>query len=105
MVRNATCLDAVFLFIVLESFFTQVANWTKKHCYQDWVVERFGNDKDGNAEKRMHFVDVPPFDGAFHYPGHRHRADKEKKKIHDHGGFCHVLGGNANSSRHTLRRR
>jgi len=64
-----------------------VAKWTKRFCYQDWVVERFGNNRDGKAKKQRHLVDVPPFDGSVPYPGRRHRADKEKKQYTITAGF------------------
>ena len=77
----------MFVFIVTESIFTQVAKLMKKFWYQDWVVERFRSNQDGETKKTSNFVDVPPFDGSVPYPGSRYWADKEKKKSNVTAGF------------------
>ena len=45
--RSTQSLIDIFLFMVPWSFFSQVAKWTHKFCYDDWVVEKFGKDHDG----------------------------------------------------------
>ena len=70
------------------TFFSQVAKWTHKYCYEDWVVESFGKDRDGDAKRVRHFEDVPAqIERGVPYPGRRHRADKEKKKYTITTGF------------------
>ena len=54
--RSAKSLACIFFSMVPLSFFVRVAEWTKKYCYEDWVVEKFGNDRDGKTKKRRHFV-------------------------------------------------
>lgn len=76
VIRAADSLAAVFQFMVPLTFWIQVAEWSNKYCYEDWVAERFGKDRDGNKKKRRHFVDVPS-----NVKDKRHCADKEKKKF------------------------
>ena len=73
--RNAQSLACIFLFIVPMAFFEQVANWTAKFSYKDWVVEKFSTDRDGKQKKRRHFVAVPSKTGRRITPGRGHRAD------------------------------
>ena len=79
--RTADSLATLFMFIVPLSFFVQVAKWTEKYCYKDWVVESFGKKRDGETKKVRHFVDIPATLDHSTYPGRRHRADNEKKKF------------------------
>jgi len=69
------------------SFFEQVATWTKNSCYEDWVVEKFASDRDGNPKKRRHFVEVPAKTGRHITPGRRQCADKETKQYIVTAGF------------------
>ena len=86
--RTTKSLLSLFLFMVSLTFFSQVAKWTHKYCYEDWVVESFGKDRDGDAKRIRHFEDVPAqIERGFPYPGRRHRADKEKKKYTITTGF------------------
>jgi len=41
------------------AFFDQVAKFTKKYCYEDWVVEKFGKDSDGTTKNLRHFSKHP----------------------------------------------
>jgi hypothetical protein len=99
VVRTADSLAAIFLFMVPISFFDKVAAYTTKFCYEDWVVEKFGTDRDGVQKKRRHFEQVPEKLGRRPYPGRRHRADKEHKKFNITSGFvlcwiaCLILQG------------
>jgi hypothetical protein len=86
--RTTKSLASMFLFMVPLAFFSQVAKWTHKFCYEDWVVEKIGTDRDGGTKKRRHFVDVPAqIEPGVAYPERRHRADKEKKKFSITKGF------------------
>ena len=78
VIRDAQSLACIFLFIAPMAFFEQLATWTAKFCYKDWVVETFCTDCDGKQKKRRHFVAVPSMSGRRITPGRRHRADKEK---------------------------
>ena len=81
-VRTCHNIADIFLFILPITFFAQVARWTNKYCYEDWVIEKYGNDRDGNQKKRRHFVECD-----CKTPGRRHRADKEKKRYIITPGF------------------
>ena len=59
VMRDAQSLACIFLFIVPNTFFEQVATWTAKFSYKDWVVETFSTDRDGKQKKMRHFVEVP----------------------------------------------
>ena len=87
VVRTADSLTSLFLFILPLSFFQEVAKLSNKYAYLDWVVEKWGKNRDGDTKKRSHFEDVPAKQGSKAYPGGRHRADKEKKKYKITPGF------------------
>jgi len=87
VIRSTDSLAAIFMFMVPLTFFTRVAQFTDKFCYKDWVIEKFGKDRDGDKKKRRHFVHVPAKQGRHTTPGRRHRADKEKKKYNITAGF------------------
>ena len=70
-----------------NTFFEQVATWTAKFSYKDWVVEKFSTDRDGKQKKRRHFVAVPAKTGRRITPGRQHRANKEKKQYNVTAGF------------------
>ena len=59
VVQSSDSLAAIFMFIVPLTFFARVAQFTEKFCYKDWVIEKFGKDRDGGQKKLRHFVDVP----------------------------------------------
>ena len=102
VIRSTDSLAAIFMFMVPLTFFTRVAQFTDKFCYKDWVIEKFGKDRDGDEKKRRHFVHVPAKQGRHTTPGRRHRADKEKKKIQYHRRVCYLLGCRAHSPGCTL---
>jgi len=78
--RTASILADLLLFIVPLTFFQAVAKYTKKYCYQDWVVEKFAKRRDGSTKEVRHFIDVPRNLHGTPYTGRRHRANKERKK-------------------------
>ena len=101
VIRYVKSLACISLFMVPLSFFEQVATWTKKFCYKDWVVEKFASNQDGNQKKRRHFVEVPAKTGRNITPGRRHRADKEKT-IHCDSRIRFVLDCDANLAGRTI---
>ena len=62
------------------SFFILVAKMTNKYCYEDWVVEKKAQDRDGMEKKSAHSEDVPPLLPGTRekYPGRRHFVEKKK---------------------------
>ena len=79
---------SLFLFILPLTFFDKVAELTHKYCYEDWVVETVGTDRDGNPKKRTYLKPAPPLETGERRPKrHRHRGDKEKKKYKITTGF------------------
>jgi hypothetical protein len=79
-----------------------VAQFTDQFCYKDWVIEKFGKDRDGDKKKRRHFVHVPAKQGRHTTPGRRHRADKEKKNTISPPGLLFVGLPRLFSRVHTL---
>ena len=76
--RNAVSLACMFFAVLPWSFFVLVAQRTQKYAYEDWVVEKYGEDRDGNPRKKYHLEPC-----AAESPGCRHRADnfiKHNKK-------------------------
>jgi hypothetical protein len=78
--RTASTLADLLICIVPLTLFQAVAKYTKKYCYQDWVVEKFAKRRDGSTKEVWHFMDVPQNSHSTPYPGRRHRTDKERKK-------------------------
>ena len=78
--RAAQNLATLFFFILPMSFFIQVAMLSDKYCYTDWVVEKFGKDRDGNRKKRRYFEDLTATQ-APRERDKRHRGDKDKEKF------------------------
>ena len=86
--RQATCLATLLFFIIPLAFFQQVAAWSHKYCYVDWVEPKLGHDRDGNRKKRRYLKPVPPLKrGQRRDKRHRHRGDKERKKFKITPGF------------------
>ena len=52
--RNAVSLACMFFAVLPWSFFVLVAQRTQKYAYEDWVVEKYGEDRDGNPRKKYH---------------------------------------------------
>ena len=40
-------------------FSSEVAKWTHKYWYTDWVVEKTGKDRDGNNKQKKCYSDCP----------------------------------------------
>ena len=72
-------MPCIFLFMVPLAFSEQVVTWTKKFCYEDWVVEKIASDQDSKPKTRRHFVEVPEKTGQCITMGRRHRDNKETK--------------------------
>jgi len=88
IVRTATNLATIFFFILPLLFFEKVAKWSTKYAYEDWVVEKYANDRDGNKKKVRHFEEAPEVAaGERRAKRHRHRADKEKEQFTITTGF------------------
>ena len=86
--RTATNLASVFFFIVPLISFRKVATWTDKYAYKDWVIEKHGNDRDGNKKKVGHFEEAPQLVTKLRRKQkHRHRDNKEKQKFVISTGF------------------
>ena len=87
--RTVSSLTNLFLFIVPLSFFKHVPKCTKKYCYDDWVVEKYAKqrDGDGDTKKTLHFFDVPEKLAGRPCPDQRHQGDNEKKKFCITSGF------------------
>ena len=77
-VKAAKTLADIFLFIVPLTFFVKVAFYTKKYCYDDWVEQKIGKDRDGHDKKKPYFVDC-----TADTPGARHREDTTINKKYD----------------------
>ena len=92
----------IFLAIVPLSFFVNVARLTRKYCYEDWVVEKMANDRDGKRKKKPYFKDVPPKTDGVDTPGRRHRANEEAKKYKITPGYVMVWIANSSSKVHIL---
>ena len=60
---------------------------TQIYCYKDWVVEKFGQGRDGDRNRKKYFANVPPKNNGFNYPGRLHRADKEQRKFNITPGY------------------
>lgn len=56
----------------------KVAFYTKKYCYEDWVEQKIGKDRDGHDKKKPYFVDC-----TADTPGARHREDITTNKKYD----------------------
>ena len=91
--RKSISLANIFLVIIPMSFFHRVAETTNKYCYQDWVVEKERNDRDGNKMKTKYYQDCSDKIDGHPTPGRRHRADNEVKKYEVTAGFvlCSLL--------------
>ena len=57
---TAVDLAALFFKILPLSFWETIVTLSNKFCYTDWVVEKFGKDRDGNCKKVRYFEDVRP---------------------------------------------
>ena len=55
IVRQAETLACIFLALIPMSFFVQVANYSQRYAYTDWVIAKLGTDRDGNPRKKEHF--------------------------------------------------
>eukprot|EP00984_Skeletonema_dohrnii_P004810 scaffold1689_cov99-Skeletonema_dohrnii-CCMP3373.AAC.1 len=75
IVRGAESLACIFLAIIPLTFWTQVAEWSDKYYYKDFVVETTAHDRDGNEKKQKYLKNC-----SKDTPGARHRGDKEKVK-------------------------
>ena len=62
------------------AFVSKIAKLTSDYCYNDWVLEKTGHDRDGNPKVESHFVDYPTHTGVKATPGRQHYTDKEKPK-------------------------
>jgi len=80
-----TPLIKLFFLILPLAFFEKVAVWSSKYCYEDWVVEKTGKDRD-NIKKKVRYFEPVPTD-ASRESHHRHRGDKEKEKFKITTGF------------------
>ena len=58
-------------------FWREVARLSTKYYCKDWVVEKIGEDRDGNKKKIRYFEDVLP-NKVRSTKNKRHRVDKEK---------------------------
>ena len=74
VVKSPYSLAVIFLFIVHVTFFDQVVMYINKYCYDDWVVENFGKERDGAQKERRHFEQAPEKLDRHVYPGHLHCA-------------------------------
>ena len=59
VVRTATNLATIFLFILPLNFFEKISQWTEKYAYKAWVIEKVGNNRDRNKKQVQHFEDAP----------------------------------------------
>ena len=67
--------------IIPLAFFVKVANMTHIYFYKDWVVENFGQGRDGDWNRKKYFANIPPKKNGVNYPGQRHRTDKDQRKF------------------------
>ena len=84
--RTAVDLAAIFFKILSLLLWETIATLSNKFCYKDWVVEKFGKDRDGNRKKVRYFEDVRP-NLVQSTRNKRHRGDKDKKKFKIKTGF------------------
>ena len=75
VVRNATTLACIFLFIVPMAFITKVVEFNQA----DWVVEKTGKERDGKMKKKIYLVGCKE-----ETPGSRHYSDNKKRKYKSH---------------------
>ena len=82
VMRTATNLATILLFVLPLLFFQKVTKWSEKYVYGDWMIEKYGNDRDGNKNKMWYFEDEPEVTaGERRVKRHRHGADKEKEQF------------------------
>eukprot|EP00956_Cyclotella_meneghiniana_P022924 scaffold43919_cov42-Cyclotella_meneghiniana.AAC.1 len=85
--RRANNLADMFFGLLPVTFFGSVADQSNKYAYEDEVVEKIADDRDGGWKKRKVLVEAPKnADGSSH-PSARHRADNEKYKFQITTGF------------------
>ena len=84
--RTAKNLSALFFLMMPLVFWREVARLSTKYCYEDWVVEKIGKDRDGNKKKVRYFEDVLP-NKVRSTKNKRHRVDKEKQRFKITTGF------------------
>ena len=78
----------MFFFIIPLLFFEKVSTWSKKYAYEDWVIEKYGNNEDGNQKKVRHLEAAPPCSpDERREKKHCHQADKEPKQFVITTGF------------------
>jgi len=70
--KIATTLADIFFFLFPLTLFDLIAKMTKHYAYDEWVVEKKGNDRDGHEKKKAYFQRC-----SAQTPGARHCADKE----------------------------
>lgn len=90
-IKNVACkandlADRLFGLLPL-SFFENVAKMTNKYAYEDGVLEKVHDDRDGIAKKRKVLVDHPLKTDGKKTPGIRHRADNKKYKFQATASF------------------
>ena len=85
--RSANNLADMFFGLLPTSFFDSVAKQTNKYAYEDDVLEKIADDRDGGWKRRKILVDVPKNDDGTSHPSARHRADDEKYKFRATAGF------------------
>ena len=90
-------LIGICMAIISLDFFVKVANMTHIYCYKDWVVNKFGQYRDGYWNRRKHFSKIPPKKNGVNYPGRRHQADKEQRKFKITPGYERCIISNAQS--------
>ena len=85
--RRSRSLADLFLVIVPMTFFVEVAQLTNTYCYEDWVVEKVGKDRDDNRKQHPYFKDVPSYNNGLPTEGRRHRASNVIKNYDITPGF------------------
>ena len=85
--RRANNLADMFFGLLEKSFFNHVAAQTNKYAYEDEVIERTADDRDGGSKKRKILVDAPKNADGTSHPSSRHRADNEKYKFKATAGY------------------
>ena len=68
----------MFFGLLPLSFFGNVADQTNKYAYEDEVIEKIADDRDGGWKKRRILVEAQKNDDGTSHRSARHRADNEK---------------------------
>ena len=85
--RSASNLADMFFGLLPKSFFDGVAEQTNKYAYEDEVIEKIADDRDGGWKKRKVLVEAPKGNDGSSHPSARHRADNEKYKFKATAGY------------------